>query len=76
MVSKNISIYRKRDSISNCDIEGFQVVAVDQSESAKYASQDFQLLTNFATIPVTDKKIRLNFSSEVNSPQQKKINEN
>lgn len=76
MVSKNISIYRKRDSNKKCDKIGFQVVAVEQADSIKYETQDFQLLTRFATIPVTDKKIKLNFSSEVHSPQQKKYNEN
>ena len=42
----------------------------------KYETQDFQLLTKFTTIPVTDNKIKLNFTSELNSPQQKKLNEN
>lgn len=36
MVSKNISIYRKRDGIFFHYFIGFQVVAIDQSESAKY----------------------------------------
>lgn len=39
MASKNIAIYRKRDSTSIRDCVGFQVVAVDQSESQKYETQ-------------------------------------
>jgi hypothetical protein len=42
----------------------------------KYETQEFQLLTRFTTLPVTDKKIKLNFSPELNYPQQKKLNEN